>query len=314
MPAAITVTSTDPGFAGVRTIFQFTNSDGQEPRTVCGQAACATLLTYVGTMPADIETLRQIETSHPPNLFWGHLGTSPGQIKAALRAYGAWSLREVNSVDELKHWVRALCPVICLIQNKGGLAGLVGSGAHWFVVFAYNEAGVFVTNYAGPAQAGYLSWADFQDRWESYLSAAFKGVTNTGCIRDDTAPSRVIRLIRPRLRKMAVVAGASPKRWILPMSLSVCLLTRNQETDLPVALRSVAGLAEEVIVADAASTDATGRVAADLGAQGGPVSRGTTTSPPGATLPLGRPRAIGSSGSTPTRNCCPTARPTSAPA
>src|SRR6266481_1881193 len=51
------------------------------------------------------------------------------------------------------------------------------------------------------------------------------------------------------------------------MSLSVCLLTRNQEMDLPRALRSVAGLADEVIVADTASTDGTAQVAAGLGAK-----------------------------------------------
>ncbi len=51
------------------------------------------------------------------------------------------------------------------------------------------------------------------------------------------------------------------------MSLSVCLLTRNQEHDIARSIRSVAGLADEVIVVDTASTDRTAEVAAELGAK-----------------------------------------------
>jgi hypothetical protein len=51
------------------------------------------------------------------------------------------------------------------------------------------------------------------------------------------------------------------------MSLSVCLLTRNEERHIARALRSVAGLADEVVVADTASRDRTAQIAADLGAR-----------------------------------------------
>jgi hypothetical protein len=51
------------------------------------------------------------------------------------------------------------------------------------------------------------------------------------------------------------------------MSLSVCLLSRNEEQNIGRALRSVAGLADQVIVADTASRDRTTHIAADLGAQ-----------------------------------------------
>jgi hypothetical protein len=50
------------------------------------------------------------------------------------------------------------------------------------------------------------------------------------------------------------------------MSLSVCLVTRNEAQNVPRVLRSVAGLADQVIVAETGSTDGTARVAADLGA------------------------------------------------
>src|SRR5437868_5949492 len=50
------------------------------------------------------------------------------------------------------------------------------------------------------------------------------------------------------------------------MSLSVCLLTRNEEKNLGRVLGSVAGLADQVVVADTGSTDLTVRLAAELGA------------------------------------------------
>jgi tetratricopeptide (TPR) repeat protein len=51
------------------------------------------------------------------------------------------------------------------------------------------------------------------------------------------------------------------------MSLSVCFLTRNEEANIARALRSVAGVADEVILADTASRDRTVEIAADLGAK-----------------------------------------------
>jgi hypothetical protein len=51
------------------------------------------------------------------------------------------------------------------------------------------------------------------------------------------------------------------------MSLSVCLLSRNEEEHIGRALRSVAGVADEVVVADAGSRDRTPRIATELGAR-----------------------------------------------
>src|SRR6516164_1479948 len=51
------------------------------------------------------------------------------------------------------------------------------------------------------------------------------------------------------------------------MSLSICLVTRNEEGKLDRLLRSVAGLAEEVIVADTGSTDRTVAIAQEHGAR-----------------------------------------------
>jgi hypothetical protein len=50
------------------------------------------------------------------------------------------------------------------------------------------------------------------------------------------------------------------------MSLSVCLVTRNEEKNIERTLRSVTGLADQVIVAETGSTDRTAPLAAELGA------------------------------------------------
>lgn len=51
------------------------------------------------------------------------------------------------------------------------------------------------------------------------------------------------------------------------MRLSVCTVTRNEETKMERLIRSVKGIADEVIVADTGSTDRTVEVAAGLGAK-----------------------------------------------
>jgi tetratricopeptide (TPR) repeat protein len=51
-----------------------------------------------------------------------------------------------------------------------------------------------------------------------------------------------------------------------PMSLSVCLITRNEQFSLPRVLRSVAGVADQLIVADTGSTDQTVSLARQHGA------------------------------------------------
>jgi glycosyltransferase involved in cell wall biosynthesis len=51
------------------------------------------------------------------------------------------------------------------------------------------------------------------------------------------------------------------------MSLSVCLVTRNEEHNMERILHSVAGVADEVIVADTGSTDGTVARAGQFGAR-----------------------------------------------
>ncbi len=51
------------------------------------------------------------------------------------------------------------------------------------------------------------------------------------------------------------------------MALSVCIIARNEEKNLARAIKSVSTIADEVIVTDTGSTDATAEIAADLGAR-----------------------------------------------
>ena len=48
--------------------------------------------------------------------------------------------------------------------------------------------------------------------------------------------------------------------------LSACLITLNEEHDLPRALASLSGIADEIIVVDSGSTDRTGEIAREYGA------------------------------------------------
>lgn len=53
----------------------------------------------------------------------------------------------------------------------------------------------------------------------------------------------------------------------MPNALSLCMMTKNEERNLPRCLESVRGLADELIVVDTGSTDATHRIAAAFGAK-----------------------------------------------
>jgi hypothetical protein len=189
MPGYISVDHTNLNFRGIQSIYQYTNVDGTDPSTVCGLAACATLLTYCGFQPASIETLRKIEKSHPADLMFGKWGTSPWRIEAILNDYKANATHHLSSIDDLKRYVRMACPVICVIQNTEGVLGL-GDGAHWFVVFAYDDDGVFVTNY----DPVHLTWKDFMAKWDSVVpklaNLNFKGITNTSRIAADAYIAR----------------------------------------------------------------------------------------------------------------------------
>ena len=53
----------------------------------------------------------------------------------------------------------------------------------------------------------------------------------------------------------------------MPQKISATIITLNEQRDLPECIRSLHGLVDEIVVLDSLSSDATRRVAADLGAQ-----------------------------------------------
>jgi glycosyltransferase involved in cell wall biosynthesis len=60
-----------------------------------------------------------------------------------------------------------------------------------------------------------------------------------------------------------MIGAATPR---LPDALSLCMIVKNEERNLPRCLDSVRGLASECIVVDTGSTDGTPRIAASYGA------------------------------------------------
>lgn len=204
MPGIIYANSSSAGFNGLLSIYQYRNEDGANPDNVCAQAACATLLTSLNLQPANIATLQAIETSHPANLLGGKWGTTPHKVRVALAAYGATSIHTAETDKALKLRVSTGFPVICLIQNERGISGLAREGAHWFVVFAYDDDGVYVTNW----RTVHMSWTDFKKRWHSPLSTlemvlSFRGITSTR--RAPNPPSQVMQALpsrrKPRTRR-----------------------------------------------------------------------------------------------------------------
>jgi len=52
----------------------------------------------------------------------------------------------------------------------------------------------------------------------------------------------------------------------MPAALSLCMIVKNEERDLPRCLESVRDLTAELVVVDTGSTDATASIAEDCGA------------------------------------------------
>jgi hypothetical protein len=156
-----------PNFVGHQSIYQFVNADGVDPGTVCGPAAVATVLANRGKIPKSLAGLQTIEKAYPPDVISGALGTSPGRVLRALKAYNMHH-RKVDGQKELTGALSGGAAAIALIQNTAGIGGL-GDGAHWFVIFGCDANGVHVTNYGFPP---FIAWIKFEEMWSSPVPAA----------------------------------------------------------------------------------------------------------------------------------------------
>lgn len=85
----------------------------------------------------------------------------------------------------------------------------------------------------------------------------------------------------------------------MAVTISLCMIVKNEEKTLARCLNSVKGIADEIIVVDTGSADGTKRAAAALPAKYS-TSRGATIFPPRGTFPLKKRAAIISCGWTPT--------------
>jgi hypothetical protein len=149
-----------PSFVGHTSIFQFSNSDGADPDTACGQAAIATVLANRGKIPKSIVGLQQIEKAYPGDFLSGAWGTSVGRVESAMAEYNLGH-HHVARRKGLEEALRLKHAAIVLIQNSPGLGALFREGAHWFVVFGGDTNGVHVTNYPKI----FLSWSEFEVKW-----------------------------------------------------------------------------------------------------------------------------------------------------
>ncbi len=91
----------------------------------------------------------------------------------------------------------------------------------------------------------------FKDKWGEAEAAGYR-------TPDGPAPAATVP---------AAPAAAPPANTIARPRMSLCMIVRNEEHNLPACLNSVAGLFDEIVVVDTGSTDRTKEIAAAFGAR-----------------------------------------------
>ena len=153
---------------------EYTNS-GVDPKNqynACGQAAVATVLAALKVRPPDPGLIKEVYSRYPPNVLGGRLGTGPGRIQDALTGYGVrW--RWAQGEAELKKTLDAGGIAVLLVDTgKAKSEGWSGPGLHWTVAFAYDDGGVYLSNW--PKKE--CSWANLRRAWDSALTRVVLGV------------------------------------------------------------------------------------------------------------------------------------------
>src|SRR6202011_1261038 len=75
-----------------------------------------------------------------------------------------------------------------------------------------------------------------------------------------------VRHRSPSCRGCEILTSISRSRLLAMNRVSACLITLNEEENLPRALASLAGIADEIVVVDSGSTDRTEDIAREYGA------------------------------------------------
>jgi hypothetical protein len=156
------------GYHGLRSIFEFTNTDGSMPVVNCGYAAAATLLTFHGHISPSMQSPRRImtrlESEHPPDNLGGIFGSSRRRITRIFRRLGV-RIRAICGEDRLREAVARGRPAIVLV---GVCAARVFNrielpGGHWTVAYGFDSDSIYLTNY------GSMSWERFRRVWVSFV-------------------------------------------------------------------------------------------------------------------------------------------------
>jgi hypothetical protein len=169
MAAHLLVEATDKSrYAGLESIFEYTNWDGKLCRANCGQAAAATFLTHAGLFPKDIakacDVMTALEREHPPDQFGGFFGTGRRRVERICRAFGV-RLKEICNEAKLRSQLAANRPVIVMLGvSSGRLWNRFDlPGGHWMVAYGFDNDNIYLTNH------GKMTWEEFRKGWNSLV-------------------------------------------------------------------------------------------------------------------------------------------------
>lgn len=173
MPGRIYPDGADPrSYRGIDSIFEYLNADGRFRNVNCGQAAICTFLTHYRVLPSELpfeqarETMRSVESQHPPDYFGGWLGTTRRRVERACRSFGI-PVEPVNGEPDLRKHLDDLQPVMvmCAVEGPRIIREWYAPSGHWMVAYGYDESQLFLTNWSAPS----MQWAEFRRRWGAFV-------------------------------------------------------------------------------------------------------------------------------------------------
>ena len=158
-------------YRGLSSIYEFINSDGEQRKFNCGQAAACTLLTSCDALPSEPQeeaarlSMMAIETQHPPDNIGGWFGTSRRRVERILRTHGI-PFKAIEGEAKLRESLSEGRPVIVMVGTEGPKIWKWHAPAgHWIVLYGFDERQVFCTNWNDPG----ISWEEFRRRWNGIV-------------------------------------------------------------------------------------------------------------------------------------------------